>query len=151
FDSSAPGKKIAVSSHEGVKSPIAGRGPGGVFDNFIHCVRNRKAEELDAHVLEGHYSAALCHLANISYRLGEDLPFDAKKNVLGDNKIAAETFEKTLDHLKDNAVKLTDTKYRVGRLLTIDPMNERFVNDAEANAMLTRKYRKPFTVPDKVV
>jgi len=48
-------------------------------------------------------------------------------------------------------VKLSETNYRVGRMLTIDPMNERFVNDNEANELLTRKYRKPFTVPEKVV
>jgi hypothetical protein len=33
----------------------------------------------------------------------------------------------------------------------VDAKNETIVGDAEANAMLTRNYRAPFTVPDKVV
>lgn len=46
-------------------------------DNFIECVRSRK--EPMASVTQGHYSAMLCHLANISYRVGnKKLSFDAK-------------------------------------------------------------------------
>ena len=38
------------------------RGPGnGHFGNFIAAVRSRKVEDLNADILEGHYSAALCH------------------------------------------------------------------------------------------
>ena len=43
---------------------------GGIFKNFIDCVRSRKAEHLNADILEGHYSGGLCHLGNISYRMG---------------------------------------------------------------------------------
>ena len=35
------------------------------------------ARTCNADILEGHYSSALCHLANISYRLGEEVPFNA--------------------------------------------------------------------------
>jgi len=46
-------------------------------DNFIDCVRTRKKPNAD--VEQGHYSVLLCHLANISYRLGnQKLAFDAK-------------------------------------------------------------------------
>src|SRR5262249_44657714 len=41
------------------------------FGNFIKAVRSRKKEELNAEIEEGHLSSALCHLGNISYRLGE--------------------------------------------------------------------------------
>ena len=52
------------------------RGPGkGHFGNFIAAVRSRKTEDLNADILEGRHSAALCHLANISYRLGEPVAF----------------------------------------------------------------------------
>ena len=44
-----------------------------IFENFIQAVRNRKEEHLDAHVYEGHVSSGLCHLANVSYRLGVKL------------------------------------------------------------------------------
>jgi len=40
--------------------------------------------------------------------------------------------------------------YRMGRKLHIDPKTEGFLNDAEANDLLKRKYRAPWVVPDKV-
>jgi hypothetical protein len=36
----------------------------------------------------------------------------------------------------------------VGRTLSFDPKNEKFVGDAEADKLLTREYRKPFVVPE---
>src|ERR1700722_18608174 len=44
-------------------------GGGDHFANFLAAVRSRKAEDLNADILEGHLSSALCHLGNISYRL----------------------------------------------------------------------------------
>ena len=44
------------------------------FRNFIDCVRSRKQEDLSADVSEGHLSCVLVHMANISYRLGEERP-----------------------------------------------------------------------------
>ena len=55
------------------------------------------------------------------------------------------------DHLKDNGLKIEELTYRVGRTLNFDPAGERFVDDSEANSMLTRNYRAPFVVPEKVV
>ena len=44
-------------------------------DNFIDCIRTRNKPNAD--VEQGHYSVLLCHLANISYRLGnQKLKFD---------------------------------------------------------------------------
>ena len=34
--------------------------------------------------------------------------------------------------------------------MQFNPDTETFVNDAEANKMLTRKYREPYVLPDKV-
>jgi predicted dehydrogenase len=45
---------------------------------------------------------------------------------------------------------LANISYRVGHELRFDGERERFANDSEANAMLTRDYRKPYVVPDKV-
>jgi predicted dehydrogenase len=44
---------------------------------------------------------------------------------------------------------LANIAYRVGRTLRMDK-NGRFTGDSEANAMLTRKYRAPYTVPENV-
>jgi predicted dehydrogenase len=46
------------------------------FENFIECVRSRKAENLTAPLVEGHFSTTLCHLGNISYRVGRSVTFD---------------------------------------------------------------------------
>jgi predicted dehydrogenase len=59
------------------KSGPHGHGGGDHFANFIDCVRSRKKEDLNAPIEEGHISAALVHLANVSFRLGRSLRFDA--------------------------------------------------------------------------
>ncbi len=74
------------------------------MSNFIAACRSRKHEDLHADIEAGTISAAMCHLANTSYRLG-------------------------------------------GRKLTFDAAKMQYVNDAEANRMLTRPYRKPYVVP----
>jgi Oxidoreductase family, C-terminal alpha/beta domain len=54
---------------------------------FIECVRSRKNENLNAPIEEGHVSCALVHLANVSYRLGRSLHFDAEtEQVIGDEE-----------------------------------------------------------------
>lgn len=45
---------------------------------------------------------------------------------------------------------LANIAYRVGRTLRMDQSNGRFLGDAEANSMLTRDYRAPYEVPEKV-
>ena len=53
-------------------------------------------------------------------------------------------------HLSSGIAHLGNIAYRLGRTLHFDPKNEVFVGDKEANQMLTRKYRAPFIVPEKV-
>lgn len=45
---------------------------------------------------------------------------------------------------------LANISYRLGRNLTFDGAKEKFVGDKEADRMLTRKYRKPYIVPESV-
>ena len=45
---------------------------GGPFGSFLKAMRSRKVEDLNADVEVAHYSAALCHLANIPNRLGTE-------------------------------------------------------------------------------
>ncbi|MEX1232612.1 MAG: Gfo/Idh/MocA family oxidoreductase [Planctomycetaceae bacterium] len=127
-------------------------GPGdGNFGNFIAAVKSRKTEDLNAEILEGHYSSALGHLANVSYRLGEQAPFNKNTEIFGNDEAASETMASMLDHLrKENNLKLDDMNYQLGRLLTIDPVTETCVDDEEANKLLTREYRSGFEVPTQV-
>jgi predicted dehydrogenase len=132
------------------KTPKDGAGEAGHFGNFVKAVRSGKKEDLNGEILEGHLSSALCHLANISYRLGTEQPLNKKTKAFGDDKAAYETLERMEEHLKENKVPLDSTNYRVGRKLTVDAKTESFVGDKEADAMLTREYRKPFVMPQKV-
>jgi predicted dehydrogenase len=125
-------------------------GGGNHFENFIKAVRSRKFEDLNADILEGHLSSALCHLGNISYRLGTTQPYDSAAKAFGDDKSAAEAMARMSEHLKTNGVALDQTPYRVGPKLMIDPKTESFVSDPKANELLFREYRKGFVVPDKV-
>ncbi len=47
------------------------------YNNFVSAVRSRRREDLKADIEQGHLSSALCHLANISYRLGRPTAFRA--------------------------------------------------------------------------
>jgi predicted dehydrogenase len=121
------------------------------FDNFVKAVRSRKAEELNGHILDGHLSSALCHLGNISYRLGAEAPFNADTAAFTGCKDAVEMYTAMKDHLKENKVELAKAVGRIGPKLTIDPKTEQFTGSeaAKANPMLTREYRKGFEVKDQ--
>ncbi len=120
------------------------------FGNFIRAVRSRRREDLNADILEGHLSSALCHLGNISYRLGRQVAFERRNGALGDDREANETLNRTIEHLQANKVDMAKSQLTIGRRLTVDPRGETFVNDAEANRHLTREYRKGFEVPARV-
>ena len=56
--------------------PSANEG-GDHYLNFIQAVKSRNRQSLNSEVEEGAISTTLVHLANISYRLGRTLNFDA--------------------------------------------------------------------------
>jgi len=118
------------------------------FDNFLKAVRSRKATDLTAPAEEGHVSAALCHLGNISYRLGTVQPLGERPAELARVPDAEETFARFEQHLRANGVAAGDRAFRVGRTLTVDPATESFTGaGAEAEALLSRDYRAGFVMP----
>lgn len=120
---------------------------GNHFQNFIDSVRTRDITTLHADIEEGHLSSALCHLGNISYRLGETMTVAEVKERLPQNKENAATIERFTQHLKDNNLEGEATKIALGANLTLK--GEEFVGEGAeaANPMLTREYRKGFEVP----
>jgi hypothetical protein len=122
------------------------------FGNFIEAIHSRDHERLNAEVLGGHLSAGLCHLGNISYRLGQQAAAKEILDQLASHKSfddPKDTFERTKKHLADNGVDIEKTRLTVGPWLQFDPDKEQFVGNAAADAMLTREYRKPFVVPSE--
>jgi predicted dehydrogenase len=123
-------------------------GGGGHHKNFIEAVKSRKMSDLNAPIVEGHLSSALCHLGNVSYRLGTKTAFkDRRPFPTKDGEEAFARFEK---HLIEQGVPVAETMLQQGRLLTLDAKNERFKGDKEADSLLTRNYRAPFTVAAKI-
>jgi len=125
-------------------------GSASHFQNFIDAVRSRKATYLNADILEGHLSSALCHSANISYRLGTPHSPEQLREAMKGNNAMAESFGRMQEHLAANGVELTKTPLLLGAFLEMDPKTERFIGNPKANELLAREYRQPFAVPDKV-
>ncbi len=118
--------------------------------NFIKAVRSRRRSDLHADILEGHLSSALCHTGNISYRLGKQADPQEISEAIKSDKDATETLGRMEEHLAANGVDLKATRATLGVFLRMDPKIERFIDNANANELLTRAYRAPFAVPEKV-
>ena len=120
------------------------------FGNFLKGVRSRNIAELHADILEGHQSTALCHIGNISYRLGRQASSGEVEKQLGQLKVhddVLKTFERTRKHLLENDVDLDKSKLTLGPLLRVDSDKETFADNLVADSLLTREYRKPFVLP----
>jgi predicted dehydrogenase len=122
-------------------------GSGDHYGNFAAAIRSGRREDLKGEILEGHLSSALCHLANISYRLGRPTAFDRRNGVLGENREANETLTRMVAHLTARNIALDKVMLMVGQRLNVNVRAENFGDNEAANRMLTRAYRKGFEVP----
>jgi len=131
-------------------------GGGAHVENFIAAVRSRKPEQLKAPVLGAHYSSALCHLGNISYRLGTEMSAAEVRARAASRADVAEAFERFVSHLAANGVDAATAAVTSGPVLDLVPADERFATQsafdmgAWANRLLRDEYRPPFVVPEKV-
>jgi predicted dehydrogenase len=71
---------------------------GSNWQNFIDALRSGKRSDLNAEIEEGSASSTLMHLANISYRVGRTLHFDAETMTVKNDKEANALF--TRDYRK---------------------------------------------------
>ena len=130
-----------------------GDGGAGHQANFIKAVRSRKPGDLNSDILDGHISGALCHMANISHRMGRESAMEQVKETIQDHKEGLDTVERFEKHLAANEVDLAETPMVLGPWLNFDAEKEEFVGDFPtrwANELLRRDYRKPFVIPDEV-
>jgi predicted dehydrogenase len=121
--------------------------------NFVTACLSRDASTLTADAMTGHLSAAVSHLGNISYYLGESNRLseaELTKTLAGIKSLDdnAATLQRTLAHLKVNGVDTSGPVLSLGPHLMFDPVAEKFTNSEAANQQLTREYRKGFEVPD---
>jgi predicted dehydrogenase len=126
------------------------KGASDHFDNFIAAVKSRKRTDLHADIWEGHLSSALCHTGNISYRLGKQAAPGEIREKIKAMKGVDETFGRMEEHLGRNGVDINKSKLTFGVILTMDPKVEKFIGNKPADALLTREYRAPFVVPERV-
>ncbi len=126
------------------------KGSKNHFQNFVDAVRTRKHTDLAADIWEGHLSSGLCHTGNISFRLGKAASPEQIREALQADRGATETFGRMTEHLAANGVDLEKSKATLGLPLRMDPQVEKFIGNPEADALLTREYRKPFVVPERV-
>jgi predicted dehydrogenase len=123
---------------------------GRHHQNWLDAIAAKDAKILRAPITEGHRSSALCHVGNVSYRLGEKKSVEQVADAIKSNELLADSFKRMLEHLKANDVDLggKGALMTLGQWLTIDPETETFVNNDKATALRSREYRKPFAVPD---
>jgi predicted dehydrogenase len=80
--------RIEASDPAILMEPADGSAPGGVYvsndhtGNWLDCIRSRKLPICDVEV--GHRSATVCHMGNLSLRLGKPLEWDPKKEQFSD-------------------------------------------------------------------
>ncbi|MCX6902697.1 MAG: gfo/Idh/MocA family oxidoreductase [Verrucomicrobia bacterium] len=129
---------------------FGGKGDSDHFANFIKAVRSRKRADQNADILEGHLSSALCHLGNISHRVGQEADPDQLQAALKKDSAPQETLARMEEHLAANGVDIKKTKLTLGPTLKFDPKTERFIGNDRANELITRPYRPGFVVPEKV-
>ena len=119
------------------------------LSNFVAAVRSRRASDLAAEALQGHFSTAGCHIANISYRLGKQSPPETIRETIQANGEMSDAFERCREYLRENGVDLSATPATLGPWVSFDAKQERFVGTFadQANELSQRDYRKPFVVP----
>ena len=146
------GKYYAKGSTEGedVRVPPGHVTPGGNWGSFIAACRAGNPAMANGNAVDAHYGCVLGHLMHNSYRLGEEVPFNAQAGRFGDNADAHEHFMTLHEVMKDGVgVPEDSAKYTVGPVLTFDPKTERHTGNlaTEANELLKDPNNPGFQVP----
>jgi predicted dehydrogenase len=120
------------------------------YANFIAAVKSRKVEDLRADVEQGHVSSAMCHLGNVSHRLGAATGTAEVAKAMAFHVDAQEAGERMRQHLAANGVDLDKTPLQLGAWLRVDPATGRVDGDERTQQLCRKDYRAGFVVPEKV-
>jgi predicted dehydrogenase len=122
---------------------------GGHHDNWLEAIAAGDRGMLNADIVEGHLSSALCHTPNVSYRLGKKARAGEIAEAVAANELLANSVDRMFGHLRANGVDIDrEEAVTLGEWLTVDPKTEQFVDNDAASELWTRKYREPFVIPD---
>ena len=123
---------------------------GDHYANFIKAVRSRKHEDLNADILEGHLSAALCHMGNISWTLGSKMSLDELENLAMQyqgQEDAVDTLKRTAQYPPRQRRRHEQTATRVGSLPRIQPkkgaVHRQRQSQRHAHPRLPQALRRP--------
>lgn len=125
-------------------------GGGDHFSNFLDAVKAGDPSLLNAEILDGHLSSALCHTGAISHQLGSTMTKEQVDEHVNQtrNSLWRDSWDRMAEHLAANGVDVSDPKLSVGPLLEMDADSETFPGNDSANTLLTRNYREGYVVPD---
>jgi predicted dehydrogenase len=138
------GKKVKQFPGDGGESHVA---------NWLDAIRANDAKLLRSDAEQGHLTATVCHLAEISHRAGKVESQDTIREKLKASPAALEVWGTVEEHMKSYEVDLAKDPFTLGAYLEFDRQAENFtggVNVEQANALLKGSYREPFTVPNVV-
>jgi hypothetical protein len=143
------GKAYTPDGKETIKN-YSGNAGRGHQQNFIDAVRANKHSMLAAPIEGCHVSSGICHLANVSYKMGQQSSLDEVISRMSDYEDIRQTTKAQLRNLKDNEVDWNDLL--LGPKLSFDPKTEAFIGEHSkgANQLLRYKMRAEFAVPEKV-
>jgi predicted dehydrogenase len=120
--------------------------------NFIRAIQANDREILISDIEEGRLSADLIHLGNTSYLLGKKANAGEVYEQIAGVPSLIESFDRFRNHLFSNRIDWDKADVVLGPMLTFDPDTERYTGAFadQANPCLSRAYRAPFIVPQKV-
>ncbi len=98
-----------------------GEGGGRHLANFLDAVRSRRVADLNAPLAEGHAASAVCHLGNLSWRLGRADSLAACHEAVRAHAGAAEVVDQLSGHLRANQLDLGQARFRIGPWLEVAP------------------------------
>jgi hypothetical protein len=124
---------------------VEGDGGSAHVQNFLDAVRSRKPQDLNAPMQVGHMSALHCHLGNMSYRLGKQVPAEAARQAVQSSPLASDQLDRMIAHLAANGVDASTPTLALGDVIQMDPRTDTCVgpNAAAASALAKRTYREP--------
>lgn len=149
---SEAGNAVIYDNDKKVIQKLAEGGNGEHRRNFIKAVKERKVTH--GLIEECHYSTSLCHLGNISYRVGAEKSNEAIAESIASHEPTKEAYGRMVEHLKANQVDFAATPAQMGPLLKIDGKTEMasgsepFVAAANNNPIRKRTGRGSFKVPE---